>query len=673
MRHNRLKLILLLIIALGLVLSACSKDEEEATPEGVFEKYISYWMEEDFSSMYELLSSDSKDYISQEDFLARYENIYSGIGAGNIEISFTTEEDEASDEVEEVDLAYSLKLDTVVGTLDFDHKASLVLEEVEGEEAWKVKWNESMIFPQMEPGDKVRVNSTPARRGRIIDSKGMALADHGEVQAIGIVPGELGDDAEKTKTILAEAFETTVENIDAKLNASWVKPDLFVPIGRLSLEDQDKILELTSLPGVLAQRQRDRIYHFKEAAAHLTGYTGSITAEELEELSGQGYNQHSIIGKSGLERLFEDRLRPQDGYTITIVNKNNIPKLTLGETQPKDGEDIILTIDALLQKRIYDEMGDEKGTAVALNPKTGEVLALVNKPAYDPNQFILGLSTKQWNDLNEDPDKPLLNRFTQRYSPGSVFKPIVAAIAIEDGSLDPNQTMDITGLKWKKDDSWGNYSITRVKDPGKPVNLRDALVYSDNIYFARVALNMGEEAFISGAKKFGFGEEMAFPYAIKSSQLANEGTFANEIQLADSGYGQGQVLVSPLHLATMYTTFLNEGNMVQPRLLEDDGQSPTIWKEGVIDKATADLIKNNLIQVIEDPQGTASSAKLPGRTLGGKTGTAEIKASQDEEGINNGSFIVFDEDKDILILMHLEDVSGSSVAVSKVRRILENY
>ena len=123
----------------------------------------------------------------------------------------------------------------------------------------------------------------------------------------------------------------------------------------------------------------------------------------------------------------------------------------------------------------------------------------------------------------------------------------------------------------------------------------------------------------------------------------------------------------------MYTTFLNEGNMVQPRLLEDDGQSPTIWKEGVIDKATADLIKNNLIQVIEDPQGTASSAKLPGRTLGGKTGTAEIKASQDEEGINNGSFIVFDEDKDILILMHLEDVSGSSVAVSKVRRILENY
>src|SRR5690554_459922 len=109
MRHNRFKLILLLIIVLGLVLSACSKDEEEATPEGVFEKYISYWMEEDFSSMYELLSSDSKDYISQEDFLARYENIYSGIGAGNIEISFTTEEEEASDEVEEVDLAYSLK------------------------------------------------------------------------------------------------------------------------------------------------------------------------------------------------------------------------------------------------------------------------------------------------------------------------------------------------------------------------------------------------------------------------------------------------------------------------------------------------------------------------------------------------------------------------------------
>lgn len=168
---------------------------------------------------------------------------------------------------------------------------------------------------------------------------------------------------------------------------------------------------------------------------------------------------------------------------------------------------------------------------------------------------------------------------------------------------------------------------------------------------------------------------MPFTYSIKTSQIANEDKFSGEIQLADSGYGQGQVAISPLHLSTIYTAFLNEGSMVQPVLNSVDVENAKFWKDHIISKETAQLLKAYLIEVVEHPQGTGRAARIEGLTIGGKTGTAELKKSGQQEGQENGWFIAFD-DANIVITMMLEDVGdqgGSAYVVPKIKKILEGY
>lgn len=201
----------------------------------------------------------------------------------------------------------------------------------------------------------------------------------------------------------------------------------------------------------------------------------------------------------------------------------------------------------------------------------------------------------------------------------------------------------------------GGYSITRVSDPGKPVNLRDAFVYSDNIYFAQAALGIGGEQFEVELKKYGFGEPFPFEYPIYESKVSNKG-LNTEILTADTGYGQGQLEMSPVHLAISYTPLLNSGNLLKPKLILDGSEKET-WKENVITPETAKLILNDLIQVVEDPKGTANDAKIEGIRLAGKTGTAELKTSKDEDGKENGLFVAVNTDNpSLLVAMLIEDV-----------------
>ncbi|EJL21703.1 penicillin-binding transpeptidase domain-containing protein, partial [Brevibacillus sp. BC25] len=164
--------------------------------------------------------------------------------------------------------------------------------------------------------------------------------------------------------------------------------------------------------------------------------------------------------------------------------------------------------------------------------------------------------------------------------PGSTFKPITAAIGLESGAITPADSIHVRGLHWQKDASWGGYEVTRVSDYGGPVNLEKALVYSDNIYFAKAALSMGEEQFVKKSELFGFHEALPIPYPLDKSKLYND-SFKNEIQLADSGYGQGEVTMTPLHLALVYSAFANDGNIVNPSLLQEDKKGG-YWKTNVI-------------------------------------------------------------------------------------------
>ncbi|WP_080875830.1 penicillin-binding transpeptidase domain-containing protein [Oceanobacillus timonensis] len=657
---------MIILMAWMLMIAAgCTMHEE---PSEVLDDYLSNWENKDFSAMYKQLSEEVKNKITKEAFMERYENIYDGIEARNLQVTSQADsEEQLEPEGELLTVPYHVEMDTAAGSIEYGHQLTL---EQNDEGDWLVKWNTSQIFPQLGSEDKVKVNKLEAERGELKDKNGTGMAINEEANVIGVIPDMLEEEGSQTKEKLADLLDISVEEIDQALDASWVTPEVFVPIKTLPMGEND-IETYVELPGVSSRVETVRTYPLGASAAHLTGYVREISAEQLEELDG--YAAGDVIGNAGLEKIYEDQLRGEDGTHIYISNADGDLKETLAKKEPVDGEDVQLTIDAALQQKVYNQFEGDVGTSVALDPHTGDVLSLVSSPAYDPNAFVRGLSDEQWKTWNEDPEEPFLNRSISRYAPGSVFKTITASVGLETGITNSEKVRQIDGLHWTKDDSWGDYYVTRVHDKAN-VNLRDAFVHSDNIYFAQEALEMGKETFLEETAAFGFGEDISFPFSIPASNLTNNGEINHEVQLADTAYGQGQVLMSPLHLALTYTPYLNGGDMLYPSLVEAD--EPEIWKENLISEETAELVKENLIQVVESPEGTAHSTYIPEAVIGGKSGTAEIKGSkEDDNGNENGWFVGFEEDDaDILLVMMVEDVKdrgGSGYVISKAKNIFE--
>lgn len=437
---------------------------------------------------------------------------------------------------------------------------------------------------------------------------------------------------------------------------------------------------LMAIPGVMMVDTDIREYPFGEAAAHLIGYVQAVTAEDLETHAGEGYAVDSVIGRSGIEGLYEQELKGQNGYRIYIVNSEGKEKKELASIAIKNGQNIQLTIDATLQKSIYEQFQEEKGCTVAMNPFTGEVLALVSTPAYNNNDFILGLSKEQWAVLSEDEAKPMYNRFRQVWCPGSTLKPIIAAIGLESGAIDSNKDYGNEGLSWQNHSSWGSYYVTTMHSY-EPANLSNALMYSDNIYFAKAALRIGDEKMEQSLLKLGFSEELPFEIIMQPSQYSNTEHIETEIQLADSGYGQGQVLVNPLHMACMYSAFCNGGNMIAPYLIYRRETTGDYWITEVCSNEAADMVLDGMRRVINDPNGTGYAAHMDDVMLAGKTGTAEIKASkEDTSGNDLGWFAVFtpenNTEKSIMLISMVEDVKGrggSNYVVERDQKILDEW
>lgn len=498
-------------------------------------------------------------------------------------------------------------------------------------------------------------------------------------------------------------MEIEPEVIEKKLSAQWVKEDSFVPmktiprvaeIELLKVEPDEEVLKenerhksLLEIPGVMISDNEVREYPLGEAAAHLVGYVQSVTAEDLEEHAGEGYTANSLIGRSGMEGLFEKELKGQNGCRIYIVNSEGKEKEELACIFVQHGQDIKLTIDASLQISLYEQFQEDKSCSVAMNPYTGEVLALVSTPAYDNNDFIMGLSNEQWTALNEDENKPMYNRFRQVWCPGSTFKPITAAVGLESGAIDPMEDYGNVGLSWQKDASWGSYHVTTLH-AYEPVILENALIYSDNIYFAKAALKIGPEEMERSLTGLGFNKELPFEIKMAQSQYSNTEGIETEIQLADSGYGQGQVLVNPLHMACIYSAFCNEGNIIKPYLREQRaGQgyqnevAAGYWLPGAFSEETASRVLEGMKKVVNDSHGTGYAAHRDDILLAGKTGTAEIKASKDDtSGTELGWFVVFTAEdtveRPILLVSMVEDVKGrggSGYVVKKDNLVLEEW
>lgn len=662
----------ILVIVIPLIISGVLlfRYNSANKPEDKLSEYISLLNSKNYEGMYEMISNESKLNISKDDFIARNKNIYEGIEANNINIQIKSVEKDGG----KAKINYDTSMSTMAGDITFNNSVNIKKERKIG---YVLEWNSNVIFPELGDTDKVKVKTIKAKRGSILDRNDIPLAMDGVAANVGIVPGKLGDQKEENINKIASILGITSENINTKLNASYVKPDMFIPISVIGRDDE-RINELLQIPGIMINDKDSRIYPYGVQAAHLTGYVQNINAEELEAHKDEQYNTNSVIGKTGLEKAYEDKLRGIDGTEIYIQNSNGDKKSVIASDEVKNGSDVKLTIDSKMQSLLYTELENDKGTSVAMNPNTGEVLALVSTPGYDPNDFVMGLSEEKWNSLNTDENKPLYNRFQSALVPGSVFKPITAVIGVDSGKIDPNASKNISGLSWQKDSSWGNYYVTRVSDYGSNSNLLNALVYSDNIYFAQAALDIGKDIFKEKLNSFGFGEKIPFEYGLYNSQFVTGDDFKTEVQLADSGYGQGEILVNPVHLASIYTLFENEGNIITPYLEYKENAESKVWKANVVSKESANIVLQDLIQVVENPNGTGHQAYTEGLTIAGKTGTAEIKMSQDDtEGTELGWFVGMTTNKtpnNLLVVSMVEDVKdrgGSHYVVPKVKKALE--
>ncbi|HAP6954926.1 TPA: penicillin-binding transpeptidase domain-containing protein [Enterococcus faecium] len=633
--------------------------------EKTVEQFVQALNKGDYNKAAEMTSKKAanKSALSEKEILDKYQNIYGAADVKGLQIS-NLKVDKKDDST--YSFSYKAKMNTSLGELkDLSYKGTL--DRNDGQTT--INWQPNLVFPEMEGNDKVSLTTQEAARGNIIDRNGEPLATTGKLKQLGVVPSKLGDGGEKTVNIkaIASSFDLTEDAINQAISQSWVQPDYFVPL---------KIIDgaTPELPaGATIQEVDGRYYPLGEAAAQLIGYVGDITAEDIDknpELSSNGK-----IGRSGLEMAFDKDLRGTTGGKLSITDADGVEKKVLIEHEVQNGKDIKLTIDAKAQKTAFDSLGGKAGSTVATTPKTGDLLALASSPSYDPNKMTNGISQEDYKAYEENPEHPFISRFATGYAPGSTFKMITAAIGLDNGTIDPNEVLTINGLKWQKDSSWGSYQATRVSSDVSQVDLKTALIYSDNIYAAQETLKMGEKKFRTGLDKFIFGEDLDLPISMNPAQISNEDSFNSDILLADTGYGQGELLITPIQQAAMYSVFTNNGTLVYPKLIAD---KETKDKKNVISETAVQTIVPDLREVVQDVNGTAHSLSALGIPLAAKTGTAEIKEKQDVKGQENSFLFAFNLDNQgymmVSMLENKEDDDSATKRASELLQYLnQNY
>ena len=644
----------LLIVSVFFIFNQGKSNEQVVT------EYFELLKKKDYKQMYQMLNQKTVYTPTQKYFVEKYKEIYDDIGANNIQVKIL---DEKNDIVK-----YQISMNTVAGTIEYKNKIGVKNEQIQ--------FNNNLIMKDYKDGCKIKVTTyNPEKRGRILDRNGKVLAEDGKGYSVGLVKGKLNGENDYGQ--IAKYLETDVETIQKKMSASWIKDDSFVPIKTVSEITKNGLVYngILNISGVKISTVGIRTYPYDKVASHVVGYVQNVNAEDLKKHKNEGYNSTSVIGRSGIEAVYEKQLRGSSSGKIDLVDKNDkvIENLCALEID-KSPQDITLTIDIDLQQSLYNEYQNDKSASVALNPKTGEVLALVSTPSYSNNDFVLGLSTDKWNASNNDSNQPMMSRYKQTYTPGSTMKPITAAIGLETKTIDPDKDLGAKD-KWQKDSSWGSYYVTTLHAPS-PNNLKNAITYSDNVYFARSALNIGKDNLFKYYKNLKIGERIPFELALNKSQYINKNQKANDQLIGDSGYGQGQILMNPLQLASIYSAFVNNGSIYRPHLVE---QGEQMWIQRVFSDKTVKTIKEDLINVIADEKGTGHAIYRDNVILAGKTGTAEIKQSQsDTTGTELGWFTVMttDSKQPLLITTMVEDVKdrgGSGYVVEHTKTPLDLY
>lgn len=643
--------LIVILITIGI-----SNHKDQTAQEDVMNTWKTIIEQHQFKKIPDVVTASSleKNDFTKKSVIKKYKTVFNGIGATQTKMSNMKLVETSKDHYK---FTYQLTMHTSIGQIPkLDYSANVIKKD----DRYIIEWTPSLLFPHMQSTDKISYTIDRAIRGNIVDRNEQPLAMMAPYYEMGVIPGDLGTGKKRERNLqkIADSFDLTVESIEKKMAQSWVTDALFVPLKIIEQKDVQKI------DGVQYGARDLRYYPLGEAAAHLIGYTGKANEEDLKK--DKTLHRDDVIGKTGLEKAYDKALRGEDGGQIAIVTQSGRVRDVLLRAERTDGKNIQLTIDSTIQKATFKALEKATGASVVINPKNGDLTALVSKPSFDPNLMVRGISQEQYEKYAENEDLPFLSRFTQRYAPGSTMKTMTAAIGLDNGTTTENKTHRIEGLKWQKDTTWGSYYVTRLHDDVTNVEYKSALIYSDNIFFAKEGLEMGEKKLRAGLSKFAFDKDFNLPLAMKPAQISNDKTFKSDILLADTAYGQGEVLMSPIQQAVSYTAFANDGNMSYPRLVMDAKEESS----QAISATTAHKVRAAMQQVIRHDGGTGNILKSLPYNLAAKTGTAELKQKQGVyNGTENSFVLVFNADKENYLLLSVvenhEKTGRTAIELSK--------
>ena len=552
--------------------------------------------------------------------------------------------------------------------------------------------------------NRILVQTISPQRGLIFDKNGVLLADNRPSHTLSLTPENIPD-LEQTIAYLGELVDITPKHIEeferAKKNYNR-RPYQPVPLRyRLSEAEIAKIaVNNYRLPGVEVEAQLVR--HYPEAAlfAHSIGYVGKINDREwsrFDEDEVKRYQGVHTIGKIGLERYYEDVLFGEVGYRNVEINARMRVLRTLDQQKPVPGKNLELFIDNELQKVALEAMDGRRGAVVALDVKTGGVLAMLSTPSYDPNLFVTGISYKNYNALRDDLDIPLFDRTIQgRYPPASTIKPVMGLAALHNKVVSKSYTIFDPGwYQLENDDRL--YRDWKRTGHGL-VNMHKAIVQSSDTYFYDVAFRTGIDRIHEFGLNFGFGERTGIDIPSERRGLWPSRAWKNEVRrlpwfpgdTLNVGIGQGDSLATPLQLAVMTTTIANKGKLIRPRLVSKiDGEAlPIEVKQTLdVDESDWDFIFGTMRDVMHASNGTAKRVGLGSPyKFAGKTGTAQVvgiaqNAEYDSEALqerhrDHGLFVGFAplDNPQIAVAVIVENgESGSGAAAPVAKKLFDKH
>ena len=541
-------------------------------------------------------------------------------------------------------------------------------------------------YAHLADGNRIRIIPSVAPRGTFYDRNGQLLVTNRPGFCVSLLPLTAPIEPEVVERI-SKLLNVPKEDIEQKISVHSgfdpirISPDVTQDIVTI-LEEQKDLY-----PGVVIEVRPIRNYILKQEGAHTFGYVSEISDAELETKKEEGYKSGDIIGKFGLEKIYDKEIRGENGGEQVEVDVTGKPVQILGKKEPKPGYDLILTIDRDLQvaaEKAVDDMlgqlGCHAAAAVVLNPQTGEVLAMVSRPAFDPNLFAHGISTKDWKAINENPYHPMDNKtITGEYPPGSTFKIVTGTAALAAGKVSPDETIFDGGTHWL---------VPKGNAGGEAlgwINFHTALSHSDNVYFYEMGNRLGVDTLERYAKMFGLGSVTGIDLPYESPGLADWKEYKLKVygdefflsEVMDASIGQGFNLVTPLQAAMVMGEIAANGKRFKPhvvkQIITQDKEvikdfQPELLSELQVEPWIIELVQSGLHDVTVNGTAARNFTGFP-YDIAGKTGTAE-----NSQGTDHGWFVgygPFDNPTISVAVIVEQGGFGASSAVPIGRQIME--